>query len=202
MQIVFVLEQIKFSQTIGRIHTAVIERNMLGTMITNAASACRRPLVTLSAYFVGWWHDSTPVEKCLMPTSTVDQSVVVSKEAFESEDAWDITYSNMTFVAALLGEHFTRAELSQNALRSYYVNSYLGEVQNGGFSQFVYNCDWDPDTVRFVREGLQAMEAAKHLELFNQSAAIVNRLGPDDMEKFFESEYLWRERGAGYSQHV
>ncbi len=120
----------------------------------------------------------------------VGQAVVVSAESLESDDPYDIVWSNIRFVNALLKQHFTRDELSQDALRSYYVDYYLAEVNNGGFSQFVYNSGWDEHTIRCVREGLQAMGAAKHLELFSQGASILDRIGLDGMEKFFESEYF------------
>jgi hypothetical protein len=159
-------------------------------MITHAANASRCLLVALPAFVVGCSNASPPVEKSPMPTLTVDQSVVVSKKSVESDDPYDIVYSNITFLNALLEERFTHEELSQNALRSYYVDYYLAQVNNGGFSQFVYNSGWEPATIRFVREGLKSMGAAKHLELFNESASILDRIGPDGMEKFFESEYF------------
>lgn len=125
-----------------------------------------------------------------MPNSNSDQAVIVSKESFESDDPHDIVDSNVTFVTALLEEHFTADELSQDALRSYYVDYYLAEVNNGGFSQFVYNSGWDEREIRYIREGLQAMGASRHLELFNQSSAILDRIGPDGMARFFDSEYF------------
>lgn len=75
-------------------------------------------------------------------------------------------------------------------MRSYYVDYYLAQVNNGGFSQFVYNSGWEQDTIRYVREGLLAIGANQHYELFNQSATILDRLGADGLEKFFESEYF------------
>lgn len=125
-----------------------------------------------------------------MPTLTADQSVVVSKNSIESDDPYDIVYSNITFLNALLQEHFRHEELAQNAVRSYYVDYYRGQVDNGGFSQFVYNSGWEPATIRFVREGLKLIGAAKYLGLFNESASIIDRIGPDGMEKFFKSEYF------------
>lgn len=125
-----------------------------------------------------------------MSNVDVDQSVVVSKDSLESDEPYDVVWSNIKFVNALLEEHFTHNELSQDALRSYYVDYYLAQVNNGGFSQFVYNSGWEEHTIRFVREGLQAMGAKKHLELFNQSASILDRIGPDGIETFFESEYF------------
>lgn len=125
-----------------------------------------------------------------MPKAKVDQSVIVSKKSFESDDPYDIIDSNISFINALLEEHFRHDELSQDALRSYYVDYYLAQVNNGGFSQFVYNSRWEKNTIGYVRDGLEAMGASKHLQLFNQSAAIIDRIGPDGMEKFFKSEYF------------
>jgi hypothetical protein len=125
-----------------------------------------------------------------MPKSTVDQSVVVSNDSVESDDPYDIVYSNITFLNALLEEHFRHDELSRDAMRSYYVDYYLAQVNNGGFSQFVYNSRWDENTIRFVREGLEEIGATKHWKLFHESASIIDRIGPDGMERFFESEYF------------
>ena len=125
-----------------------------------------------------------------MTNATIDQSVVVSKSSLESDDPYDVVYSNITFLNALQSEHFAPTELSADAMRSYYVDYYLAQVNNGGFSQFVYNSGWEQETIRCVREGLLAMGANQHYELFNQSATILDRLGPDGLEKFFESEYF------------
>jgi hypothetical protein len=120
----------------------------------------------------------------------VDQSVIVSKDSLESDDPYDIVWSNIRFINALLEEHFTHDELSQDALRSYYVDYYLAQVNNGGFSQFAYNSGWEENTIRYVREGLRAVGASQHFELFNQSASILDRIGLDGMDRFFESEYF------------
>ena len=125
-----------------------------------------------------------------MTNAPIDQSVVVSKSSLESDDPYDVVYSNITFLNALQSEHFAPTELSADAMRSYYVDYYLAQVNNGGFSQFVYNSGWAEDTIRCVREGLLAMGATQHYELFNQSASILDRLGPDGLERFFESEYF------------
>jgi uncharacterized protein DUF4375 len=139
---------------------------------------------------VGCSEAPKPGKETRTPESPVDQSVVVSKQSFESDDPYDIVYSNIIFINALLEKHFTADELSQDALRSYYVDYYLAEVNNGGFSQFVYNTGWKESTVRYVLEGLEAMGASQHLELFKKSAAIIDRIGPDDLDKYFDSEYF------------
>src|SRR5215510_6523910 len=107
----------------------------------------------------------------------LDQSVIVSDQSFASTDPYDIISSNIEFVNALFGEHLRADEIAPDALRSYYVDYYLAQVNNGGFSQFVYNSHWSPLMNGYIREGLAAMKAAGHLALFNESAALVDRLG-------------------------
>lgn len=156
-----------------------------------ACTMSRRQLAfSLFVILAGCSNAPETTQDIQMPDPNVDQSVIVSRESVRSDDPYDIVYSNITFLNALMEEHFTRDELSQDASRSYCVDYYLAQVNNGGFSQFVYNSDWEKNTIRYIREGLQAMGASRHLELFNQSASILDRIGPDGMERFFESEYF------------
>lgn len=118
----------------------------------------------------------------------MDPSVIVSDQSVASADPYDIVYSNIELVNALFGEHLRADEIAPDALRSYYVDYYLAQVNNGGFSQFVYNSHWSPLMNGFIREGLAAMKAVGHLALFNDSAALVDRLGADGLQAFLESE--------------
>jgi hypothetical protein len=120
----------------------------------------------------------------------VDSSVIVSDQSVASADPYDIVYSNIEFVNALFGEHLKADEIAPDALRSYYVDYYLAQVNNGGFSQFVYNSHWSALMNGFIRDGLVAMKAVGHLALFNESAALVDRLGADGLQAFLESEYF------------
>ncbi|MFM2447765.1 MAG: hypothetical protein RIS44_215 [Pseudomonadota bacterium] len=129
-----------------------------------------------------------------MQKKIFDQSVVLSSESVESGDPYDIIYSNITFLNALRAEHFRQDELPHRGLQSYYVDYYLSQVNNGGFSQFVYNSGWNEKMIRLVREGLIEMGAAKHFQLFNESASIVDRIGLVGMDRFFESEYFGKNK--------
>jgi hypothetical protein len=120
----------------------------------------------------------------------LDSSVIVSDQSVASVDPYDVVYSNIELVNALFGEHLRADEIAPDALRSYYVDYYLAQINNGGFSQFVYNSHWSPLMNAFIREGLLAMKAVGHLALFNESAALVDRLGADRLQTFFESEYF------------
>jgi len=120
----------------------------------------------------------------------LDPSVIVSDQSVASADPYDVVYSNIELVNALFGEHLRADEIAPDALRSYYVDYYLAQINNGGFSQFVYNSHWSLLMNAFIREGLLAMKAVGHLALFNESAALVDRLGADRLQTFFESEYF------------
>ena len=120
----------------------------------------------------------------------MDRSVIVSDQSFASTDPYDIISSNIELVNALFGEYLRPEEIAPDALRSYYVDYYLAQVENGGFSQFVYNSRWSPIMNGLIREGLVAMKAVRHLALFNESAVLVERLGADRLQTYFESEYF------------
>jgi hypothetical protein len=118
-------------------------------------------------------------------------SVVVSTDSIESDDPYDVVYANITFVNALFEDALLRdAEVSRDALRSYYVDYYLAQVHNGGFAQFVWNTRWADDVVTLVREGLAAMGAAQHLALFDEGSRLVASLGDERLADFFDDDYF------------
>jgi hypothetical protein len=125
---------------------------------------------------------------------TPDDSIVVSRDSIESKDAYDVIWSNVDFLNALFAAYIGEAEVSRDALMSYYVDYYLAQVNNGGFSQFVYNSRWDPEVVGRVRKGLGAMNAKRNLALFEEGAALVSSLGEAKLKTFLASEYFGDNR--------
>jgi hypothetical protein len=125
-----------------------------------------------------------------MDNQVTNESVIVSKKSFESDDNYDIIDSNISFLNALFAENLEAEEVSQDAQRSYYVDYYLAQVNNGGFSQFVYNSGWDPKTFAYVKEGLKAMGASKHLAHFEKSESLLYTLGLKGIKRFFKSDYF------------
>lgn len=117
------------------------------------------------------------------------EDVVVSDADFAFEEDWGIVSGNINFVNALRHECVYVEEISSDAMRSYNVDYYLAQVNNGGFSQFLYNSKWSPAIVASVREGLLAIGAAEHLKLFEEAVAIVERIGPEDLQKFIGGWY-------------
>ncbi|HEY1067858.1 MAG TPA: DUF4375 domain-containing protein [Pirellulales bacterium] len=126
------------------------------------------------------------------------QAVVVAKSAFESDDVYAIVGSNVDVVNALQEEYLTLLEISPDAVRSYYADYLVAELANGGFSQFVYNSCWDHDVIRWTREGLTAMGATQHLALLARGEEMLEGLGPEGRESFYESEYFGENQERDY----
>jgi len=117
-------------------------------------------------------------------------TVVVSEGAFASNDPYDIILSNIEFLNAQLEEYLTHDEIAINSLRSYYVDYFLTQLENGGFSQFVYNSSWG-ECIDYITDGFAAMGAVKHRELFEQAAEQMSkRLGIEGLKRFFASDYF------------
>ncbi|MFV0478456.1 MAG: DUF4375 domain-containing protein [Parahaliea sp.] len=117
-------------------------------------------------------------------------SIVVSQESHNSTDPYDLIYSNIQFLNALFDDYVYTAEVSREALKSYYIDYYLGQVNNGGFSQFVYNTSWQEEAIELVREGLLAIGAKRNLALFEQGATLVDSLGEKDLAHYLQSGYF------------
>ncbi|MEG5016634.1 MULTISPECIES: DMP19 family protein [unclassified Microcoleus] len=100
-------------------------------------------------------------------------AVVLSAESMNSDDIRATIQSNIDFVNALFEELLNLSEISHDALLSYYVDYYLGQVNNGGFAQFVYNTRWQPAVIALVKEGLGQIGATQHTDLFAKGEALV-----------------------------
>jgi hypothetical protein len=136
---------------------------------------------------------------------TDKDTIVVNRESVYSDDSDypDIIQTNTDFINDLFGQYYTIDEVSQDALRSYYVD--LAQMLNGGFAQFVRNSQRasalsqfrrqnpreEPDAaqVRLVGEGLVAIGATGHLKLFEEGVALVESLGEARLNSFFATSF-------------
>lgn len=117
-------------------------------------------------------------------------AIVVLESSARSTDPSEIVASNAAVVEALLAEHLTIDEISPHARQSYFIDKYRAEVNNGGFSQFVYNVDWRPGVVRTLLGGLQAIGAREHLGVFLRGVKEVQALGPERLRTFLAGDYF------------
>lgn len=115
-------------------------------------------------------------------------AVVVSANGFASDDPYDIVYSNVTFVNALREVGVALEDVSSDALRSYYVDYYLGQMNNGGFAQFVKNSRWNDAVIACIRTGLAAMGASATVALFGEMTTLVEKLGSERLETFLHAD--------------
>ncbi len=125
-----------------------------------------------------------------MMTGHPQDAIIVSKRKYDSSDPYDIILSNIAVLNGQFEEHLTEEEVSQDSLLSYYVDYYLAQLNNGGFSQFVYNSRWNPQIVEFVETGMRELNAHKNLEKFEKACGLVEKLGPDELANFFVSEFF------------
>ncbi|QIL82133.1 DMP19 family protein [Diaphorobacter sp. HDW4A] len=117
-------------------------------------------------------------------------TILVSKEALNSEDSYDLVESNIDSVNELLERLVEYEEMSPEALKSYYVDYYLAQVKNGGFAQFIYNIGCDGEIIELVQQGLADMQAVRHAALLDKSLAIIDRLSEEELDRFLDSEYF------------
>ncbi len=117
-------------------------------------------------------------------------NIIVTKQSLESDDSYDVIMSNIDSLNTLFEAMVEYNEVSTDALYSYFVDYYLAQVNNGGFSQFVYNTGWDAFMVKHVREGLKAMDAKQHSALFEQSADLIEQFSQEQFTQFLEGEYF------------
>lgn len=54
-------------------------------------------------------------------------------------------------------------------------------------SQFVGESEWDSQTVAMIRKGLVDLKAFQHLELFDDGAAIVAAIDPEELRQFINT---------------
>jgi Domain of unknown function (DUF4375) len=130
-------------------------------------------------------------------TPPADAIVVLASSLSEDEDPSVLVQSNVQYLDLLAGEYIRDEEMNEDALRSYQVDYFLMEWENGGFSQFVYNTHWDPIVVRRVREGLAAMGAKRILKVFEKAAKTIDGLGKDALQKYLEGSYFHEDDEEG-----
>lgn len=116
-------------------------------------------------------------------------NVIVSTNSANSPDPYDIIDSNISFINLLREEGFD-GELCPEAEISYYIDLYHSNVKHKGFSWFVYNTGWNEELNELIRNGLQKMNASKHLEYFNQQAKIVDTYDELELAYFLDGDYF------------
>jgi hypothetical protein len=130
-----------------------------------------------------------------MARITDPKAILVTPESLESDEPGDLSSSVIDFVNAMLESHHDWSEIPRAALLAYYVDFFVAQLNNGGFSQFVYNTRWNPEVLGYVREGLEALAAQQVLAVLDRGESLVAQLGEARLEAFLDGEY-WDESPA------
>lgn len=130
--------------------------------------------------------DSAATIQAVAPPEPAMIPILVSRKAFDSEEAFDLIWSNLTVVDLLLAEGFDPARISRPALLSSRVVFYDRQVHNGGFPQFLYNSGAKPKLIATVREGLSTIGGAEHVNLFDGAYRFVEALPEGRLAQFLD----------------
>jgi hypothetical protein len=116
--------------------------------------------------------------------STVIVPRSAALRAADPEKAYDLVSAVISFVNAMIEQGlYSRDEIPAKAMQTYHADYYLGQVNNGGHSQFIHNCHGNlKHILADVRAGLTGMKADRHLQIFEQMATWIAQ-NPDEVSK-------------------
>jgi hypothetical protein len=112
-------------------------------------------------------------------------NIVISSESFASDDKYDIIYSNISYIDKLTQKKIDPEIISDDALKSYFVDCYLAQIKNGSFSVFIYSFYHKKELVKYIREGLEEINAVENLKLFNQAIESRHQNNFQNLDKKF-----------------
>lgn len=118
------------------------------------------------------------------------ENVFVSESAFNDSEAYKIIGSNISIINLVLEEGGNYGQIAEEALQSYFVDYYADQVNNGNFSQYVYNSRWNASLNNMVKEGLKNMGAKQQLQFFEGQEQFVDSMDRDELTIYFESQYF------------
>ena len=100
--------------------------------------------------------------------------ILLPRSACENGDPGAIVSANIRFLNALMDQGtFRPEELPINAMRSYHIDYYMTQVNNGGHGQFVANSRWGEQTIRNISAGLRAMGAGPYTDIFDDLRRLI-----------------------------
>jgi hypothetical protein len=104
--------------------------------------------------------------------------ILLPQSTYRRSDPETLMQAAVNYMNDLLNTTLSDDELEQEVKQGlfvYFVDFYDSQVCNGGLAQFFANSGFDERIHRLVREGLTAMGATQHRELFEQALAILER---------------------------
>jgi hypothetical protein len=94
--------------------------------------------------------------------------------------------SNVAVVNTMYQELLGPGEIAPNALRSYFVDFYLTQSLGGGFAQYVFTAPDREELDAYIREGLEGMGAAGHVDLFGRTVEAFDALSEEETDTYLD----------------
>jgi len=116
--------------------------------------------------------------------------IIVSEGSYESSDPYKLIESNISVINLLQDERIHPEFYHPDSRISYYLDYYLAQYNNGNFSQFVWNSQWENKLNDEIKRGLKMIGAEKHLKLFTEQSNKVDSLPKTQLQDFLKSEYF------------
>lgn len=98
----------------------------------------------------------------------ITDKIIISKESYHSNNQYEIIYSNIKYIDKLLNNGITSDNISESALKSYYVHLYFTKIKEGGFLLLNKEIEKKVTILYYIRDGLKAIKAVKNANLFKQ----------------------------------
>lgn len=117
-------------------------------------------------------------------------NIIVSENAYQSDSPHDLIHSNISVVNLLREEGLEDEFIHEDALTSYYIDYYNTQVNQGGFSQFVWNSRWNSDLNELLVEGFEQLGATKNLDYFEKQLRKIKAMSSIKFKKFLDQDYL------------
>ncbi|MFE4545148.1 hypothetical protein [Arthrobacter sp. NPDC056727] len=94
--------------------------------------------------------------------------------------------SNVAVVNTMYQELLGAGEIAPNALRSFFVDFYLTQSLGGGFAQYVFTAPDREELDAYIREGLEGMGAAGHVNLFGRTVEAFDALSEEEADVYLD----------------
>jgi len=123
--------------------------------------------------------------------------IIISIDSFHSQNKYDVVSSNNQYITKLFQNNIEEDKISEDALKSYYVDYYLSHIQHGGFSEFIKDFSNKPKILYYIYAGLETLGTQKHLALFKKvffedNNFLEKNTLDDEFKSIQESENLLR----------
>lgn len=115
--------------------------------------------------------------------------IIVSENAFKSEEAQDVINSNIAVINLMREEGVKDEDIHEDALMSYYLDYYTTQLNSDGFAKFVHESDWNEDLNTLLEKAFVKVGSQEHLDYFLSQTEKIDALTRKEFDGFMEQEF-------------